>query len=594
MATEPGFQSGPAFSPKDNTIAYVAEVDGFTQVFVRGLADVGAPTKPLFTRGFDCHDLFWSSDGKWIYFVSQLKRGMGLWKVPAIGGTPEGVIENVTTAAMSFDRRTIAFLRNEDPTQAGENNGQLTLWLAHAGAQDGGSSNPEWKSERYLRPPFDKSVVSGALHFSADGTMLAVWIQPWIQPDREAKFGPKLYLIPMSEAGAGDSRRALASLPDLPPGVVQFDWLPDNRHLVVALVEHKAGTHLSLVDLKSESVRRLTMGVERENFPAVSARQSREDRITKEQADFDIIEIPADGKRKLETLLGTSISESDPRWSPKANTFVYATDRNGKREIVRRSYDGSAKDERLVSEDSFSDGPTNFLGDPVQSPDEQRIAYTRARGRGHGWQIWVSTISGAAPQPLVEEVPGQPFGVFQDFPTWSPDNWIAFNQTLEAGSRQLVKAQVGNGKSYQVIYQNIGPYPCPWSPDGRQLACQTSEGLIVISSEGVKEGLVTDRLFLVYDWDKSGTSINGLRTGDDGLTVELVSIDVRTRRERILRSDVGRRPRVALPIRGFSQTSHGTFLTSIARLQSQIYVLEGLQLPGFFADWFRRFLGRRP
>ena len=96
----------------------------------------------------------------------------------------------------------------------------------------------------------------------------------------------------------------------------------------------------------------------------------------------------------------------------------------------------------------------------------------------------------------------------------------------------------------------------------------------------------------------TGTSrvlrINGLRAGDDGRTLELLSIDIQTRRERVLRSDVGRLPRVALPVRGFSQTSHGTFLTSIARLQSEIYVLEGLQLPGPFSDWFGRLLGRRP
>ena len=470
-----------------------------------GSADVSAPISPLFTRGWDCRDLFWSSDGKWIYFVSQVGYGTDLLRVSAIGGTWETVIPDVTTAAMSPDGKTIAFLRNEDSTQPGQTNGQMTLWLARAGSAGDAAPNPEWKPERYRRPPFDKNIALGVLHFSADGTMLAAWIQPWIQPDNESKFGPKLYLIPMS--GAGDPRRALASLPDQPPGEVQFSWLPDGRHIVVALTEHIAGTHLSLVDLQRESVRRLTMGTERENFPAVSPVDHGRIAFAQERADFDIIEIPSDGKGNPKTLLGTSLSESEPRWSSgAANTFIYVTDRNGKREILRRSYDGSAKDEQLVS-DNFSDGPTNFLGDPVQSPDGQRIAYTRARGRGHGWQIWVSTIGGAAPQPLVADIPGSMTpGLFQDLPTWSSDNWIAFNQMQWEGSRQLFKAQVGSGQPPKPIYQDILPYPCPWSPDGRLLACQTREGLTLITSEGAKDRVVTPRLFLAYDWDKSGTS----------------------------------------------------------------------------------------
>jgi Tol biopolymer transport system component len=340
------------------------------------------------------------------------------------------------------------------------------------------------------------------------------------------------------------------------------------------------------------------MGAERENFPSVSPIDHGKLAFVQERANFDIIEIPGNGKGELKTLLGTALSESEPQWSPTANTFVYVGDFNGKREIFRRSYDRSANDEVLVSNGEF-EGLTNFLGDPVQSPDGQRIAYTRARGRGHGWQIWVSSIGGAAAQPLVEDTPGSTsLGLFQDLPTWSKDNWIAFNQTQSEGSRQLFKAQVGSPQQPKLLYDDIGPYPCPWSRDGKLLACQTHEGLIVITSEGAKVRVVTERLFLAYDWDrwdKLGTStINGLRLGGDGHTLELSSINVQTGSERVLRSNVARLPWVALPIRGFSQTSHGTFLTSIAKLQSEIYLFEGLKLPGPFSDWFARLLGRRP
>ncbi len=334
--------------------------------------------------------------------------------------------------------------------------------------------------------------------------MLAAWIQPWIQPDNESKLGPKLYLIPMS--GAGDPRRALASLPDQPPGEVQFSWLPDGRHIVVALTEHIAGTHLSLVDLQRESVRRLTMGTERENFPAVPPSITGELRLLRSERTSTSSRFPAmakgirkpcserrfrsrslDGRRGPRTPLSTSpIATANVRSSDAATTAARRTD--------SWSAITSRTDPRTSSETQSS-----------ITPDGQRIAYTRARGRGHGWQIWVSTIGGAAPQPLVADIPGSMTpGLFQDLPTWSSDNWIAFNQMQWEGSRQLLEAQVGSGQAQKPIYQDILPYPPPWSPDGRLLACQTREGLTLITSEGAKDRVVTPRLFLAYDWDESG------------------------------------------------------------------------------------------
>ena len=584
IAAEPGFQSGPALDPEGKTLAYIAEVNGVTQVFVRRLGDAGAPVKPIFSKPFDCWDLFWSSDGAWLYFIAQAGYTTGLFRVSAVGGVPLPVIEDATTAAISRNGKALAFLRNADSTQAGQNSGQLTLWV-------GSEPDPDGTAKRYERPPFDKSVAAGTLRFSPDGTTLAAWVQPWSQPD--PGLGPRLYLIPMT--GSGDPQ--LVPLPDQSAGTVQFSWMPDGRHIVAALNEFEAGTHLSLIDVVHGSVRRLTAGTERENFPSLSASDPGKIAFVQERAHFDVIEIAAGSKAPV-TLIGTSLSESDPIWSPVdgARTFAYVTDRNGRREILRRSYDGGTSDELLVRDDSFSDR-TSFLGDPVFSPEGLRMAYTRARGRPYGWRIWLSTIGGAAPQPLITGNDGAyPLGLVHDFPTWSPqEDWIAFNETEGEGVRRLMKVQVGSGQPPQVVRQNIAHFPCPWSPNGRLLACQTNEGLILISPDGVTEKTIAKRWLLAYDWDRpTGGAINGLRAGADGRTLQLLSIDVRTGAERILNGNVGTLPRVGGPVRGFSQTSHGTFLTSIAVLKSEVYLMEGVQLPGPFAEWLAGLLGRRP
>ena len=57
-------------------------------------------------------------------------------------------------------------------------------------------------------------------------------------------------------------------------------------------------------------------------------------------------------------------------------------------------------------------------------------------------------------------------------------------------------------------------------------------------------------------------------------------LDAQTGAEKVINANLGTIPQALQPIRGFSRRRNGSFLTSIARVRSDIYLMEGLRLPG--------------
>src|SRR5207247_11045851 len=68
LATDSGYQGSPAWSPDGKTLAYVADVNGVTQVFTGSLGS--SLRAPITHSRFHCHDPFWSPDGSRIFFGS--------------------------------------------------------------------------------------------------------------------------------------------------------------------------------------------------------------------------------------------------------------------------------------------------------------------------------------------------------------------------------------------------------------------------------------------------------------------------------------------------------------------------------------------
>src|SRR5262249_44828655 len=110
IATDGGYQGSPAWSPDGKTLAYVAAVDGVQQLFTRSLSS--SMRAQVTHARFDCRSPFWSPDGTRLYYQSLARDRDGLWSISPAGGEAEIVLENVRSAAMSPDGKTLAFFRS--------------------------------------------------------------------------------------------------------------------------------------------------------------------------------------------------------------------------------------------------------------------------------------------------------------------------------------------------------------------------------------------------------------------------------------------------------------------------------------------------
>jgi Tol biopolymer transport system component len=562
LSTDAGYQGQPAWSPDGKSIAYVADVDGVLQVFTRG---VGSALRTQITSArFDCHDPFWSHDSSRLFFHSLAGGKDSLWSVSPAGGAADVVMEGATRAALSPDDRTLAVFREDADTSVG-----MSLWFASGSGRD---------AKKFARAPLDRVVSDGLLRYSPDGSKLLVWANGYGWGG--APQGTQFVMIANSDSTPTPVLQSLTG-PRTPP---LFTWLPDNRHIVLVRNDGPTvGSHLWVGDVDSDRIQPLTVTNSNESSPAVSP-DGRRLAFASEATDFDLVLVPLNGS-VTRTFLSSTRNELDPAWSPTGAQYAFVSDRSGSQEIWVRSEEGASErggfERPLVTDADFSGSRTMVLGSLAFSRDGRHLAYQRfADG---GYRIWVSALAGGTPVPLTTG------DSYQDGPTWSPDGeWVAYINGSKNAPWSLNKIRVG-ASSPIVMMAGISPFARPqWSPDGRWILCQTPDGLKLIAADGGEPRTLSGADWMAYAWGPDATKVYGLKTADDLHHFVFAAIDAATGREAVINANLGTIPQANQPIRGFSRMRDEGFLTSIAHVRSDIWLLDGAVLQPSSTQWFKR------
>jgi Tol biopolymer transport system component len=264
-----------------------------------------------------------------------------------------------------------------------------------------------------------------------------------------------------------------------------------------------------------------------------------------------------------------------PSWAPDGVHFAYVTDRNGYNEIwLRNRTDGS--DRRIVGTPDFpgaSEGDL-FL-DCAISPDGSRVAYRY--DTGSTISIWISSLAGDTPVPLYDD----PRKNWQRGPSWSPDgNSIAYYAESD-GKPAVMKIRVGSLHPPDLVTYVATPRPVRWSPKGDWIAWDDAAKLTLVSPEGKRRRIVSQKQWFTYGWSKEGDALFGISLSENHHLV-IGRIDAASERETTV-VDLGPAPAMLdlaqvetdFPYRGFSLRPDGqSFLTSALGIKGDIWLLE--------------------
>jgi len=294
VSTFPGSHRQPTFSPDGSMIAYVDDVDGVPQIWVKNLA-TGDPIR--ITSGAQGASFpRWSPKNDQIIFNGLSKWGeqdepQGIWSVPPLGGERRQIVDKGGNASFSWDGERIVFERDNE------------IWTAHANGSD-------------------QHQVEGITHTASEGVWGPVfspdgrWIAYFKYVAEAGRIGADIWLIPPS---GGTPRRLTfdVSWEGGPPV-----WTPDSRAIVFPSMRAGALT-LWRFALDGGTPEPVTTGAGEDNHPDIS-RDGRKLIYTNRRTSYALMLLDtASGEQRQLVERRGSIGLGDSAFSPAGDRIAF-------------------------------------------------------------------------------------------------------------------------------------------------------------------------------------------------------------------------------------------------------------------------------
>jgi Tol biopolymer transport system component len=163
----------------------------------------------------------------------------------------------------------------------------------------------------------------------------------------------------------------------------------------------------------------------------------------------------------------TRSNERTPRWSPDGQQLVFASDRDGNREVYIVDLTsppglGSGGEVHNLSQHKDPDWQ------PAWSPDGSRVAFSSHRE--DNWELYVVNVDGTGLKRLTDH-PENDFS-----PTWSPDGRQLLFASRRFSDADLFVLDLDSNEVTQLTTSEWNEFDPAWSPDGRWIAYVIQHG----------------------------------------------------------------------------------------------------------------------
>jgi tricorn protease len=423
LTIDEGIESNPSFSPDGKLIAFSAQYDGNTDVYVIP-ADGGIPKRLTWHPGDDYVRGF-TPDGANVLFISQRSvftdRFTQFFVVPVNGGYPTRLeIPNGYSASYSPDGQSLAYT----PLAPASNQ-----WKNYRGGRI---------SNIWLYSFSDNSVVKIPQPKEGCNDSYPIWIgnKIFFISDRNGEFNLFSFDYTTNE---------ILQLTDYSDFPILNASEGDEK-----IVFEQAG-YLHIYDLKSNSVRRLSIGIATDLLE-LRPRYINGNKYVRSvdispsgsRVVFDfrgeIITLPAEKGDPRNITITPGVHETNPSWSPDGKIIAFFSDESGEIMLHLKSQDGSG----MVK--SFKLDGTGFYAFPKWSPDSKKICYT-----DNGRNLYIIDLESNLTRKIDTDglyVPGSFRYMFGD---WSSDSkWITYTKMLETNFKIVCLYSLDQQKSFPV------------------------------------------------------------------------------------------------------------------------------------------------
>ncbi|MEQ8477905.1 PDZ domain-containing protein [Fulvivirga sp.] len=438
LTSNEGYESLPHFSNDEKWIAFTAEYDGNTDVYIIPAAG-GSPKRLTYHPSADFVQ-GWTPDGKIIFRSGRNARPTQtnqLYTISTNGGLPELIdIPRAAYGEISIDGKYIAYtpITGWDPEWRNYRGGQaMPIWIVDMKTKDL-VRTPQLDKERHLDPVW---IGNKVYYMSERDYTSNIWSFDITTKQEEQMTFHKKFDVKSLDAS-------------------------DNK------IVYEQGGYLHVLDAGTKATTQLNINVagdlsfSRERWVDVNAGNVSNPNLSPngKRAIFeyrgDIFTFPKEEGSWRNLTQSSGVADRYPIWSPKGDKIAWFSDASGEYKLV-------VADQFGKNQKSYSLENPTFYFRPDWSPDGNSIAYTDT-----DYNIWMITLADGKVKKVDTDRYAHPNRTMN--PVWSPDSrFIAYEKQLDSHFKAIFIYDTQTSKATQVSDGLADAISPTWDQSGEYL-----------------------------------------------------------------------------------------------------------------------------